>query len=231
MSYWIDNESFRTKDEVLARCRSILAATRDGEPIDEGAAPFLFALFQFHEEWPQKAEGGIKHISTQTTPHGTRCFVLVNGNGGCIDISFPHAVRLIPSPRSTALIPQALRDFRNAARMAIRAQIFEFRDSALRLDQRCPFTGEVLSPATCAVDHAPPNTFDQLLYDFCRSHSLDPLQVAVGSENGTVAVIEDTGLVVAWQAYHRKNAHLRLLSQMGNLQLCKVAVPWGDLLS
>jgi hypothetical protein len=229
MPYLIANESFSTKDDITARCRAILASTSDGQPVDEGAVSFLFELFQFHDEWLQKAAGGIVNISTQTTPHGTRCFVLVKQAGDCIDISFPHAVRLIPSSRSAALLPQALRDFKSAARVAVKPQIFEFRDSALQREQRCPFTGELLGRATCAVDHTPPQTFDQLLYDFCRIRSLNPLNVAVGSEGGTVAVFEDAELLAAWQAYHRENAHLRLLSKIGNLQLPKVAVRWSEL--
>lgn len=231
MSYLVANASFRTKDDITARCRAILADTRDGCPVEEEAIPFLIGLFQFHDDWPQKAAGGIASITTQTTPHGTRCFVLVKQGGDCIDISFPHAVRLIPSSRSASLLPQALRDFKNAARVAVKAQISEFRDRALQREQRCPFTGEVLGQATCAVDHTPPQTFDKLLYDFCRTRSLNPLDVAVGSEGGTIAVLEDAELLAAWLAYHRDNARLRLLSRMGNLQLPKVAVPWSDLWS
>lgn len=231
MPYLIANESFPTKDGITSRCRAILAATLDGCPVEEEAIPFLFELFQFHDEWSVKAAGGVVNISTKATPHGTRCFVLVKQGGDCIDISFPHAVRLIPSSRSAALLPQALRDFKGAARVAVRAQVFEFRDTALQREQRCPFTGEVLSRATCAVDHTPPQTFDQLLYDFCRTRSLNPLTVAVGSEGGTIAVLEDAELLAAWQAYHRDNANLRLLSRIGNLQLPKVAVRWSELWS
>jgi hypothetical protein len=53
--------------------------------------------------------------------------------------------------------------------------------------------------------------------------------VAVGSEGGTVAVLEDAELLAAWQAHHRKHAHLRLLSRIGNLQLPKAAVRWSEL--
>jgi hypothetical protein len=229
MPYIIADELFSTKDAITARCRAILSATPDEEPVEEAVAPFLFELFQYHDEWPQKAEGGVRGISTQTTPHGTRCFVLVKLAGDQIDISFPHAIRLIPSSRSSALLPQALRDFRSAARTAIKAQINEFRDSALQQRRRCPYTGETLNRGNCAVDHTPPETFDQLLYDFCRSRSLNPLRVAVGSEGGTVAVLEDAELLAAWQAYHHEYMELRLISKVGNLQLPKVALSWSEL--
>jgi len=232
MPYQIANESFQRKSSITVRCRDILAATTDGQPIDEGNAPFLFELFrQFHDEWTPKAAGGVVYISTQTTAHGTRCFVLVKTNGERIDISFPHAIRQIPSPRSATLIPQPLRDFKNAARTAVNEQIYGFRDRELQKEQWCPITREVLRRSNCAVDHTPPMTFDQLLYDFCRSRHLNPLDVTVGSEGGTVAVIENAELRAEWQAYHSENASLRLLSNIGNLQLPKVSVPWSDLWS
>ncbi len=231
MPYLIANESFPTKDAITARCRAILAATPNGQSIEEAAAPFLFELFQHHDEWPQKAAGGVRSISTQTTPHGTRCFVLVRQAGDHIDISFPHAIRLVPSLRTACLLPQALRDFRNAARVAVKAENYKFRDSTLQAGQRCPYTGETLNRGNCNVDHTPPKTFDQLLYDFCHSRSLNPLQVAVGSEGGTVAVFEDSELLAAWQAYHREHAELRLLSTTGNLQLPKMTLTWSELWS
>ena len=229
MPYIIAEESFSTKGAVTARCRAVLAATPDGQFVEEATAPFLVELFQYHDEWPQKAAGGVLGISTQTTPHGTRCFVLVKQASDRIDISFLHAIRLVPSSRSSTLLPQALRDFRSAARVAIKTQIYEFRDSVLVKPRRCPYTDEILNRGNCAVDHIPPNTFDQLLFDFCHSCSLNPLQVAVGSEGGTVAVFEEVELLASWQAYHRAHAELRLISKVGNLQSPKVALSWSEL--
>lgn len=229
MPYIISDESFSTKDSITARCREILAATPDGQFVEEAVAPFLFELFQYHDEWLQKAAGDVLGISTQTTPHGTRCFVLVKQADDRIEISFHHAIRLVQSSRSSTLLPQALRDFRSAARVAIKAQIYEFRDSTLVEGRRCPCTGEILNRSNCAVDRTPPKAFDQLLYDFCHSRSLNPLQVAVGSEGGTIAVFEDAELLASWQAYHRAHAELRLISKVGNLQLPKVALSWSEL--
>lgn len=169
MPYIIADESFPTKDSVTARCRAILAATPDGQLIEEAVAPFLFELFQYHDEWPKKAAGGVLGISTQTTPHGTRCFILVKPAGAQIDISFPYAIRLVPSSRSSTQLPQALRDFRSAARVAIKTQIYEFRDNALVEERECPYTGEALNRGNCAVDYTPPKTFDQLLLIFAAA--------------------------------------------------------------
>ena len=229
MLYIVAEESFPTKSALTERARSALAATPNGQPTAEADTEFLLALFQHHDEWAIKSVGGVREITTQTTEHGTRCFVLRKHDGSEMDISFPHAIRLIPSARTTEVLPQALRDFRSAARSAIRDQIFAFRDAALRQTQRCTVTGEELSRSNVAVDHISPNTFDELLFRFCQEHAVNPLETAVGSEGGVVAFFEDEGLLSRWQVYHQERASLRLISKLGNLQLPKARVQWSSL--
>lgn len=231
MPYLVADQSFATKDALTVRCRAILKATPNGQMVDEQSAALLFDLFQYHDEWSQKASGGVRGISTQRTPQGTRCFVLVKQGGEQIDISFPHAIRLVPSTRRSTLLSQALRDFRSAARDAVKAELWAFRDRALKERVTCPYTGDVLTRANCAVDHTPPKTFDQLLFAFCQSRGLNPLSVVVGSDGGTVAFLVDIEICTAWQEYHRQHAEIRLLSKLGNLQLPKISVPWSELWS
>ena len=226
MPYILADETFSTKDQLTARCRDILGATRDGSLVSEESLTFLLELLQHHDEWSQKAGDGVRGVSTQTTAHGTRCFVLLRKDGSSIDISFPHAIRLVPSKRTASLIPQALRDFRSAARTAVDVQIRQFREAQLTYSQRCPVTGDALSRDNCAVDHSPPATFDAILFDFCRANQINPLSVVVGSVDGTIAVFEDKEILANWQAHHRDKAVLRLTSIIGNLQLPKVRVAW-----
>jgi len=227
--YTFANEVFRTKGELTARCREILSSTPDGQLVPHESLPLLMEIFQHHDEWVQKIENGIRGISTQTTIHGTRCFVLVRNNETRIDISFPHAIRLIPSNRQTDLVPQALRNFRSAARTAIDAQIKAFRNEKLALAAICPITNEALHRGNCAVDHVPPNTFDVILFEFCQAQEIDPLNVVVGSHGGTVAVFKDESLLANWQSYHQDHSVLRLVSKIGNLQLPKGYADWSSL--
>lgn len=231
MPYIIAEEPYATKDAIAERCRDILKTTADGSPVDETYAAFLFDLFRYHDEWEQKSLGGVCQISTQTTSQGTRCFVLVIRSGEKVDISFPHAIKLIPSRRSAALLPQRLLDFRNAARTAVRQQIYAFRDRVLQTNPTCPYTGERLTRVNCAVDHTPPATFDRLLFEFCQSRVLNPLGVSIDSLEGTVPMLADQDILVDWTTYHESAAHLRLLSRIGNLQLTKEAVPWSELIA
>lgn len=231
MPYLINGEVFRAKVEITTRCRMILLSTPDATPVADDAAEFLLDLFQNHDEWEEKSTGGISHVSTQTTPHGTRCFVLYRSNGDAIDISFTHAIKLTPTARTASILPQALRDFQNACRQAVRRDIFSFRDEALRGYPTCPITGETLTRQNAAVDHTPPNTFDQILFAFCWNAGINPLAVRVMSVDGTVPVLSDDQLTQTWRLHHNSTAQLRLVSKLGNLKLKKTAVPWPELWS
>jgi hypothetical protein len=227
MPYILASETFRTKDELANRCRDILNATFDGQFVSEQSLPFLIELFQYHDEWLDKSGSGICGISALTTIQGTRCFALVRKDSSRIDISFPHAIRLIPSSRKGSLLPQPLRDFRNAARSAVESQIQAFRDEQLVNTKLCSITNERIHRGNCSVDHKPPKTFDRILFEFCQNHKINPLKVKVGSHGGTVAVFEDEFLIANWQRYHQEHAVLRLMSKLGNLQLPKTKVNWS----
>lgn len=229
MPYAIADESFPTKKAITARAQIALSRTPDGQPTAEVDSEFLLALFQHHDEWAQKSAAGVSEITTQTTVHGTRCFVLRKHDGTAIDISFPHAIRLIPSLRSADILPQGLRDFRNAARTAISTQIFAFRDNALKQPQQCQVTGEPIIRSNAAVDHVTPRTFDELIFSYCHEHGINPLNVIIGSEGGVVAVFQDEVLLNQWQLFHQEHANLRLISRLGNLQLSKPRVTWSVL--
>ena len=231
MPYTVAEEMFPSKGALTERARLALNRTPDRQPVNETDTEFLIALFQHHDEWAEKSAGGVREITTQTTIHGTRCFVLRKHDATEIDISFPHAIRLIPSVRTADIMPQSLRDFRSAARSAVRRQIFAFRDEALLLPQSCPVTGEQLSRSNAAVDHEPPNTFDTLVFAFCTEQHINPLKVQVGSEGGVLSVFEDQNLLQLWRSYHQDRATLRLVSRLGNLRLPKPRVNWAELWS
>jgi hypothetical protein len=231
MPYVVAEEAFPNKSALTERARLALTRTPDGHPACETDTEFLIALFQHHDEWGEKSAGGVREITTQTTIHGTRCFVLRKHDATEIDISFPHAIRLIPTARTADIPPQALRDFRNAARSAVRSQIFAYRDEALLQTQACPVTGEQLDRSNAAVDHESPNTFDTLVFAFCTEHNINPLKVRVDSEGGVLAVFEDQDLLQRWSAFHQGRAKLRLVSRIGNLKLPKPRVTWSELWS
>ncbi|MBD2691276.1 DUF3223 domain-containing protein [Anabaena catenula] len=230
MPYLIANEEFRTKELLTKRCREILESTPNGACVADIHLPFLFALFRFHDEWDTKSSCGIQSVATQTTEYGTRCFALQRTDGSMIDISFPHAIKLIPTTRKKDLLPQGLTDYRNAARTAVTTEIRSFRDKCLATNSTCPILGINITRETSDVDHVAPLTFDRLLFDFTLKSSINPLMVAVGSRNGTVPIFEDRQLNDDWVGYHNENAELRLVSRTGHSQLSTERVDWSIIL-
>ncbi|MNF34838.1 hypothetical protein D3C84_156910 [compost metagenome] len=113
--YLISDEIFATKALITERCRQILKRTPDGCSIDEAGAEFLFSLFLHHDEWAEKSKGGVSELSTQTTIHGTRCFVIRSQSGAEIDISFPHAVRLRSAQVLSGFLTELWEQDRNLA--------------------------------------------------------------------------------------------------------------------
>lgn len=232
MPYTIAEEEFRNHEQIKNRCRDILKATSDGETVPTEQLPFLFALFQYHDEWADKSAGGVCGITVQTTSHGTRCFFLERLNGDLVDISFPHAIKCIPRDTKRERAPQGLLDYRAAARTAVGQQIRAFRDRHLVGSPICPISGTVITRGDCHVDHVAPKTFDSLLFDFTVRAGINPVEVVVGSREGTVAEFEDDKLAADWAAYHANHCKLRLLSQTGHAQLpAEKRNDWSPVLS
>lgn len=232
--YSIGGNAFTTKAGITKRCRDIRDATPDNTLVAaEPDVAFLLDLFStWHDEWDEKAAGGFVGFTTTTVRANgkeTRCFVIQTADGDLIDISFPHAVRRIKTARTATLIPQGLRDFRNAARVAIAKQTMAYRKTALATNSACSMTGVQLTATTSAVDHHDPS-FDELLFAFCQQHGVNPLKVQVGSVQGVQAQIIDPTLVSNWQVYHEQYARLRLIDKVENLKRPKVRVPWQTLM-
>lgn len=230
MSYVLADTEYRSKKHLTDHCREIIAATSDGADVAQEHLPFLFELFQHHEEWLEKSFGGVLRVTTQTTDHGTRCFVLVRTDSTAIDISFAHSIKCVPSKQPRDMLPQRLLDYRNAARTAISDQVRDFRDRHIPIGQTCPITGEMLTRLNAVVDHVAPLTFDRLLFDFTSDGGIDPIATAVVSRNGTVALFENDSLTRDWAEYHRNRSNLRLMSRSGHAQLRKDRIDWSALL-
>ncbi len=64
MPYIVTDEMFATKNALAERCREILGSTPDAQPVAESHTDFLFALFQYHDEWSQKSSEGVRDIQS-----------------------------------------------------------------------------------------------------------------------------------------------------------------------
>jgi hypothetical protein len=137
--YSISGEKFASKSDITARCQQIRDRTPDGTLV-AGVTDVVFLLDLFstwHDEWDAKTSGGFLGFTTMTVyAHAApmRCFAVRTADGGQIDLSFPHAIRLMTTARIASLIPQGLRDFRNAARVAVASQRTGFKNQALAVE-------------------------------------------------------------------------------------------------
>jgi hypothetical protein len=232
--YSIGGKAFTTKAGITERCRKIRDATPDHTLV--AAAPdlaFLLDLFAtWHDEWDDKTTGGFVGFTTMTVRANgkvTRCFAMQTADDDLIDISFPHAIRRIETARTPTLVPQALRDFRNAARVEIARQTMDYRATALSAGTPCSVTGLQLTASNSAVDHDG-RSFDELLFEFCQLRCIDPLKVQVSSVHGVQARFVDRALAQDWQNQHQQRAQLRLIEKTANLKIPKVRIAWDTLM-
>lgn len=193
---------------------------------------FLLDLFStWHDEWDDKTAGGFVGFTTMTARANgkvTRCFAIQTADDDLIDISFAHAIRRIETTRTATLIPQALRDFRNAARVEIARQTMDYRATALSAGTPCSVTGLQLTASNCAVDHHG-RSFDELLFEFCQLRGINPLKVQVSSVHGVQARFVDRTLAQDWQSDHQQHAQLRLIEKTANLKIPKIRLAWETL--
>lgn len=233
MSYVLGDEIFTRKEDIRIRCRNIMSSIKDGQLVNPADKAFLVSLFRFHGAWKSKSSDGISGITATTTAiYGARCFVILRKDGKEFCVSYRHAIKSIPSGSSTKLKSQRIAHFKEAARMAIRNQIDQFRNSILsdHKELYCPITGDSLWDVQINVDHEPPLTFNQLLFDFCKEKHIDPDKVRLDHAGGVRTILDDY-VYYEWVDYHKQHSKLRLVSQSGNLKIPYVVVPWDTLSS
>jgi hypothetical protein len=228
MGYQIAGTEYKTKKDITLKCRDICKAA--GVVSSQDNQSFLLNLLQYHHDWDSKRGEGIDEIQVLRNPEypGQNTIYLRRVDQSVIDISWTQAVHDIPTGRFK--LPQRVRDFKAAARADIKDQIQAFRESSLSGEAVCAISGERLSPDNVHVDHAPPKTFDALLYSFCSANRINPANVDVGSRGGLVPFIADHGVCEAWQDFHSTNAQLRLTTVSANLRQKRPAVMnWAGL--
>ncbi len=216
----------------MERCREIVKKTPVGESVPPEDIPFLMEFFQHHNEWSQKSSKGVKDIIIQTVGQfASRGFGLILCDDQIEDISFKYIVENLEGSHTRTRLPQAVNDYKSAARHTVLADIRTFRDAQLALNLTCPISGQQILRENCQVDHEPPSTFDKLLFDFTGGGKINPLQVKVGSRNGVEPFFEDKALSDEWIDFHREFARLRLLSIMGHSQVKSPRIDWSPLIN
>ena len=231
MHYTITGDAYKTKEDIIRECRRILYSEDLGKPVAEGDFRFLREVFSYHRKWEAKSKGGVRSITTAKTEQGSVGFLLIRAAGSPETISFMKAIRSIPSTRSRPTVPPQLEELREAAREAISFQVSDFRKNNFTDGDLCAVSGDPITLENYSVDHVPPLTFDNLLFNFCTLRDIDPLRVKLDTTTGTKTRFCSIELLEDWREYHAQNCELRILSRRGNSQLPKETPDWPSLFS
>jgi hypothetical protein len=218
--YVVANETFSTRSALQKRVKEILYRYKDGQLLSDGDFEFMFELLKRHPDFELKYGVGIKAILVDQNPfyRNTRCFWLIRLDNSKTDFSYGECIK----PTSQK------KKFFNACRAAVEpyTQAFKrnFFDGLRGEVYFCPLTGQPLNFIGSHVDHKAPKTFQNIVENFIKEHSIDVDQVKINSsaaDNEYQDTFADKDLEELWVEYHNLNADLRILSGKGNLSLSK----------
>jgi hypothetical protein len=163
----------------------------------------------------EKIGSGIQYVTVDKDGNGDRCFFVQMTDSSNHHFSYKKSLTGKDDIRSMVL---------GALNRAVDEQIWAFRDSELaKGPQTCPYTNEPITKDNYHVDHPDP-TFFELHTRWFEQTGLTPadIKISAGSENEIGRQMTDPAQRESWQAFHRANARLRLLSPLGNLSGAKI---------
>lgn len=204
---------FPTQEKAMDFYRDIRDAYKDGERVSREHDLYLREMVTVHPDAKEKYGCGIDFFTVgKDKMYGTtRCFYIHRKDGTSTDVSFPAAVKG----------KNDRKDRLQALRHAVEGQVYEFKNSAFSKGEAisCPVFGTALRRDKCHVDHAPPNTFMQLVNRWLKMKKMKLKDVSITPtmDNQFISEMTDSNQLVAWRQYHADNAQLRLLSPLANL--------------
>ncbi len=212
----LGGEAFPTKDAAKKRIQAMLGSYQPGMIVNPFDSLILCDLVQRHPSAEQKIGAGIAGFQVMRNPEypSSKCFALVRTDGTATDFSYNECLRpTLPNQKA-----------KNGFRSAIAPDILQFKQNAF--DEAdgplfCPFTGEKLGFVGAHVDHAPPDTFANLLERFLTLEgiSLDGIEVKPSADNSYSDRLANESLESRWVAFHNHYANLRIVSETANLRI------------
>jgi len=214
MAYVINGKHFPSQSDIQNHVSQILNDGHINTKLLPEEKAFMIEFFAtFHHEWIIKKGPGIKHVWRVKNQLNNRhnAFIIERVDGSVTDIS----CRIDRIKRRDVWY-----EFSIACRFVIKPQIDEFRRVmfAKSAIQKCPYTGEALSPEGCHVDHHP-ITFNEIVQSFIDKHQISDLESIVSNpaDNQWFPLITDPLIANSFFVHHKRTATLRLLSSHGNL--------------
>jgi len=212
MAFVICGRMFKTQKAVLDHVRSEIYTDRyqDNESLSDEHFRFMLGLLSYHQLAEQKIGCGVKRIwIAKNSEFPTRGFFLERLDGTTTDFSFVQCVKR----------KSARAEFISACRNAIYIYVMEFKNAAFAEGNLiCPYRGTVITKEDCHIDHAPPNTFAEIVNGFIQEHGIDIESVAIQhGDNCQGDKLADLEFEGRWIEFHNARASLRAISKAANL--------------
>jgi hypothetical protein len=212
LKYYIGVREYPTKTAAQEAIRKVLYRYQPGETVGRPEdQEFLADLVQNHPDPASKIGVGIARFEVRRNLK-TPGFWIIRTDGSDTDFSF---VKCLRPPTHPQLV-------RTALRRSVDEQIWQFRDHALGGGQMvCSVSGDPIDRLNCHVDHDDP-TFSDLVDAYVAAHGgYEAFQVVETVDGAFGRRLADAQVEVAWQAWHKANANLRLVSIRANLSLLR----------
>jgi len=223
--YLVDGTMYRTKKELTDAVRAILSAYEAGARVTQRHFDFLLSLLSYRPEADEKVGVGVAAFEVRPVPgyEHVSSFWAIRQDGTEVSWSYTKVINGSRKPMAR---------FRKACRAAIADQLLDFKLRWFKEHAKggyftCPFTGERVAAERAHVDHVPPLTLDALVRAFIKARGLEINSIGSqeslpeNAETGIGRVFADASLSEDWQAYHRKHAKLRVVSDTANLSHVK----------
>lgn len=218
LPYLLAGNEFSTQEAIKQHVRQIRNRMSNGEELND---PVTMALLQTHPEWQAKTRNMVRVVAGIVMVHDvipSKAFMVETFSGDLVDITWAGLVPALErggSIKPRDLHKEQLDSVRSAARAAIRSDVVALH--------RGP---------GYQVDHAPPKTFDVLLYNFLASAGKRVRDIEVADPPGEVLMRRwvDTDLEERWRNFHQQEADLRVLTLAEHARVPKVRVDWSPLL-
>lgn len=219
---------FPSKSKLEAEAKRIRNTQPLGKPLSTRDRDFLYEVFrQLYPKFEKYKLGVGVDAITVTEKFGqthSRCFQFHTKDGRIEEPS----LRFCFAPWEADQKVEANKAFR----FEILKDIHAYRDEyfARNADElgfaSCELSGRVITSDghDCEVDHAPPNTFKEILASFLSDRGIDLETIpTTATPDGVYVTLTDRSLAADWRQYHRERATLRVLSKEVHVDLTREA--------
>ncbi len=210
MKKWlVAGKRFESTADLKTYVENMLTKYSSGAYLSLWDAQFILGLLKYHPDAEDKLSGIIAGILVHCRDCG-KGFTLHKESGELVTFSWQKCI----SP------PSPWVKFTRVCRKLVQPDIQRAKQKAFSETPylKCEFTGQLLTPKTCHMDHAPPNTFSVIVRQFVREWGINPNEIVYVHGDG-FTTFRDAQLAKDWIAYHQFYARLRPVSATANLSI------------